>query len=181
MHIPNMQILSSASRAVSDCVRVQGEVFVEVSAEGFAPYREILMVKANIMHQVLLIPLLKEDNIREPSIPNVEIPEPEVLKLEYPMPMQTKLPQAFQQVQGNTSVELCVTTEPADAYLRINGIKRKSGTCMSVQNAAEVSVEAAGYHPYKQLLSIPPTQTEALQHQVVLKPIGNELDENHER
>ena len=157
-----------SSRPVSDCVQVKGEVFVEVSQEGFTPYRELLMVQGDLTHQVLLVPILPEPTIPDVSIPNPEIPASEVPKIGYPMPTNKQAPAAFQ--QPNTSVQLCVITEPADAYLKINGMKRTSGACMNVQNAAEVSAEAEGYIPYEQLLSIPPNQVEALEHRVVLQP-----------
>ena len=157
-----------SSRLVSDCVQVKGEVFVEVNQQGFAPYRELLMVQGDLTHQVLLVPILQEPSIPDVSIPNPEIPSTEVPKIGYPMPTNHQTPAAFQQT--GTSVQLCVTTEPESAYLKINGMKRTSGACMSVQNAAEVLVEAEGYISYEKLLSIPPNQTEVLEHKVVLQP-----------
>lgn len=165
---PTTAQVTISSRRIQDCVQVKGEVFVEVSQEGFAPYRELLLVQGDLTHQVLLVPILQEPSIPDVSIPNPEIPSPEIPKIGYPMPTNKQAPPAFQ--QPSTSVQLCVTTEPASAYLRINGIKRTSGACMSVQNAAEVSVEAEGYVPYEKLLSIPPNQTEVLEHRVVLQP-----------
>lgn len=161
-----------SSRPVTDCVQVQGEVFVEVSHKGFAPYRELLIVQSDMTHQVLLVPILPEPIIPEVSIPNPEITNVDTPILGYPMPTQQQIPAAF---QPSTSVQLCVTTEPSDAYLRINGMKRKSGACMSVQNAAEVLVEADGYSPYTKLISISPNQKEALKHHVVLKRTRNEV------
>ena len=166
-HPTTAQVMVS-SRQVSGCVQAKGEVFVEVSQEGFAPYRELLMVQGDLTHQVLLVPILTEPSIPDVSIPTPEVESPNVPSIGYPMPTNQQTPAAFQQL--STSVQLCVTTQPADAYLRINGMKRTSGTCMSVQNAAEVSVEAEGYIPYEKLLSIPPNQTEVFEHTVVLQP-----------
>ena len=165
-----------SSRPVVDCVQVKGEVFVEVSQKGFAPYRELLMVQSDLTHQVLLVPILPQPSIPEVSIPNVEVPRAEGPKMGYPMPTQQQSPAAFQPSQ---SVQLCVTSEPADAYLRINGMKRKSGACISVQNAAEVIVEADGYSPYTELLSIPPKQKEPLQHHVTLERSRKEVREEY--
>ena len=72
------------------------------------------------------------------------------------MPTQQQAPKAFQ--TSRSVQQLCVTTDPSDAYLRINGMKAKSGACMNVQNAAEVIIGADGYSPYTELLSIPPNQ-----------------------
>jgi hypothetical protein len=166
-HPTTAQVMVS-SRMISDCVQVKGEVFVEVSQEGFAPYRELLMVQSDLTHQVLLVPILQEPNIPEVSIPNPQISDSKVPQIGYPMPTNQQTPAAFQ--QSSASVQLCVTTEPSDAYLKINGMKRTSGACMSVRNAAEVSVEADGYIAYEKLLSIPPNQTEVLEHKVVLQP-----------
>ena len=157
-----------SSRPISDCVQVKGEVFVEVSQQGFTPYRELLMVQGDLTHQVLLIPVLEEPSIPKLSVPNPDIESPEGPTIGYPMPTNQQTPTAFK--QPSTSVQLCVTTEPADAYLTINGMKRTSGACMSVQNAAAVAVEAEGYIPYEKLLSIPPNQTEVFEHRVILQP-----------
>lgn len=162
---PDTAKVMVSSRPVLDCVQVKGEVFVEVSQKGFAPYRELLMVQSDLTHQVLLVPILPEPSIPEVSIPN-DVGNTETRKMGYPMPTQQQEPAAF---QPSTSVQLCVTTEPSDAYLRINGMKRKSGACMSVQNGAEVLVEAEGYVPYTKLLSIPPSEAQTLQHHVVLE------------
>ena len=155
-----------SSRPITDCVQAKGEVFVEVSQKGFAPYRELLMVQSDLTHQVLLAPILPEPSIPDVSIPSIESEKNDAPQMGYPMPTHQQSPAAF---QPSTSVQLCVTTEPSDAYLRINGMKRQSGACMSVQNAAEVLVEADGYRPYQKLLSIPPNQTESIQHHVVLE------------
>ena len=162
---PDTAKIMVSSRPVVDCVQVKGEVFVEVSQKGFAPYRELLMVQSDLTHQVLLVPILPEPSIPEVSIPN-DVGDTEAIQMGYPMPTQHQEPAAF---QPSTSVQLCVTTEPSDAYLRINGIKRTSGACMNVQNAAEVLVEAEGYVPYTKLLPIPPSQTQTFQHHVVLE------------
>lgn len=161
---PKTATVVVSSRSVSDCVEVNGEVFVEVSHDGYTPYRELLTVQGDLTHQVLLVPILQEPSIPEVSIPEGEIPTPNV---KYPMPTQQKAPAAFQQTAK--PIQLCVTTEPADAYLRINGMKRASGTCTSVQTAAEVLVEADGYVTHKKLLSIPPNQSEPFQYTVILK------------
>ena len=42
---------------------------------------------------------------------------------------------------------------------------------MSVQNLAEVIVEADGYNPYTELLSIPPNRNEPLQHHVTPRTV----------
>ena len=157
-----------SSRPVSDCVQVKGEVFVEVNQQGFTPYRELLMVQGDLTHQVLLIPILQEPSIPDVSVPTPEIESPKIPAMGYPMPTNQQTPAAFE--QAHSSVQLCVTTQPTDAYLKINGIKRTSGACMSVQNAAEVSVELEGYIPHETLLSIPPNQTEVLEYKVVLEP-----------
>ena len=166
-HPTTAQVMVS-SRQVSDCVQVKGEVFVEVSQEGFAPYRELLMVQGDLTHQVLLVPVLEDPSIPNLSVPTPQVESPEVPTIGYPMPMNPQTPTAFQ--QPSTSVQLCVTTEPADAYLTINGMKRTSGACMSVQNAAAVAVESEGYISYEKLLAIPPNQTEAFEYRVVLQP-----------
>ena len=173
---PETATIMVSSRPVIDCVQVKGEVFVEVSQKGFAPYRELLMVQSDLTHQVLLVPILPEPSIPEVSIPNAEVPQIDEPKMGYPMPTQQQAPKAF---QTSRSVQLCVTTDPSDAYLRINGMKRKSGACMNVQNAAEVIVEADGYSPYTELLSIPPNQQEPLQHHVILERSGKGVPEEY--
>ena len=156
-----------SSRTITDCTRVEGEVFVEVSASNFTPYRELLNVQSDLTHQVLLVPILPEPTLPTLNIPSSNIPSPNIPNIDYPMPKQQTTPQSFK--VPSTSVQLCVTTIPDDAYLRINGIKQTSGACMLVQNAAEISVEAAGYFPHKKLLSIPPTQRSPFDYTVVLE------------
>ncbi len=153
------------------CVQVRGQVFVEVSAEGYVPYRELLDVQHSMTHQVLLLPELPVGdiptvNVADPTIPNPVLSEYGEPVLTHLMPKHQTAPEAFQ--LPSTSVELCVDTIPSDAFLRINGIKRPSGSCMIVQQAAEVRVEAEGYVPYKELLSIPPNSTSPVQHSVTL-------------
>lgn len=157
-----------SSRSISDCVEVKGEVFVEVSHNGYAPYRELLSVNSDVTHQVILVPVLPEPSIPAVSIPEMNTPQTDegVPKMNYPMPQQKQAPAAFQQT---TSIELCVSTVPEDAYVRINGMKRTSGSCMRVQTAAEVRVEADGYVPYKKLISLPIDQSEPFQHMVILQ------------
>lgn len=158
-----------SSRSISDCVEVKGEVFVEVSHDGYAPYRELLTVNSDVTHQVLLVPMLPKLSIPAASIPDTNTPQTDAgegPKMDYPMPKQKQAPAAFQQT---TSIELCVSTVPEDAYVRINGMKRTSGSCMRVQTAADIRVEADGYMPYKKLLSLPIDQSEPFQHTVILQ------------
>ena len=140
-----------SSRSVDGCIRTLGETFVEVLADGYRPYRETLNVQGDLEHEVLLLPVLSESNTTK-----------------YPMPKNdnTSMSLTF---PGN-SVELCVTIVPEDAYLRINGVKRVSGSCMIVQNAAEVRVESDGYTSYRQLLAISPDQASPYEVTITLEP-----------
>jgi len=151
-----------SSRTITECVRVQGEVFVEVSASDFISYRELMNVQSDLTHQVLLVPILPE-----PTLPPLNIPSSNIPEVDYPMPKQQTTPHSFK--VPSTSVELCVSTIPESAYLKINGIKQTAGACMLVQNAAEVSVEAEGYFQHKELLSIPPNQSSPFDYKVVLE------------
>ncbi len=151
---PKEATIRVSSRVVEDCIQVKGEVFVEVEADGFQSYRELLVVEQDLNHKAILVPLTTD--ISKDS------------KIEYPMPTYNQTPQAF--VQPSNSVELCVVTEPADAYLRINGIKKSSGSCLLVQNAAEIVVEADGFQAHKQLLSLPPLEKK-VEHTVILQPL----------
>ena len=159
-----------SSREVTGCIQVKGEAFVEVEAAGFVSYRELLQVKGDLHHQVILLPDVPNPDISEPSIPTPKILTPElgvertqqegeqtVEKPKYPMPKLNSPPAAF--TLPSDSVELCVRVIPNDVYLRINGIKRSSGACMIVQHAAEISVEREGFTSFKQLISIPPKQS----------------------
>jgi len=168
---PEAATVVVSSRSISDCVEVKGEVFVEVSHDGYASYRELLTVNSDVTHQVLLVPVLPELSIPDVSIPEMNTSQTsaeDVPKMNYPMPKQKQAPAGFQQT---TSIELCVSTVPEDAYVRINGMKRTSGSCMRVQTAAEVKVEADGYVPYKKLLSLPNNQSEPFHHTVVLQKV----------
>ena len=140
-----------SSREVDGCIRTTGETFVEVLAEGYRPYRETLNVQGDLEHEVLLLPVLTEAQ-----------------STEYPMPKKDDAPAGFQ--LPDNSVELCVTVDPVDAYLQINGVKRVSGSCMVVQNAAEVRVESDGYTPYRKLLAISPDQTSPYEVTITLEP-----------
>lgn len=164
---PEDALVQVSSRTITDCVQAQGEVFVEVSASGFISYRELMNVQSDLTHQVLLVPISPEPILPTLNIPSPNIPSPNISEVDYPMPKQQTTPQSFK--IPSTSVELCVSTVPDDAYLRINGIKQRSGACMLVQNAAEVSVEATGYFPHKELLSISPNQSNPFEYNVVLE------------
>lgn len=150
---PKEATIRVSSRMIEDCIQVKGEVFVEVEADGFQSYREVLVVEQDLNHKAILVPLATEAKDS---------------KIEYPMPTYNQTPQAF--VQPSNSIELCVMTEPADAYLRINGIKKSSGDCLLVQNAAEIVVEADGFQVHKQLLSLPPSEKK-VDHTVILQPL----------
>lgn len=140
-----------SSRDVDGCTQVNGEVFVEVSAEKHISYRETLVVEGDLNHKVILLPQI------EPS-----------QQIEYPMPTKEGIPSSF--VSPSQPVELCVNVVPTDASLQVNGVKRPVGSCTQVQNAAEVRVEADGYEVYKELISIPPSQKESKTMDVVLVP-----------
>jgi len=159
---PEDALVQVSSRTITECVRVQGEVFVEVSASDFISYRELMNVQSDLTHQVLLVPILPE-----PTLPTLNIPSSNIPEVDYPMPKQQTTPHSFK--VPSTSVELCVSTIPESAYLKINGIKQTAGACMLVQNAAEVSVEAEGYFQHKELLSIPPNQSSPFDYKVVLE------------
>ena len=164
---PEDALVQVSSRTTTDCIRVKGEVFVEVSASDFISYRELMNVQSDLTHQVLLVPILPEPTLPELSIPSSNIPSSNIPAVDYPMPKQQTTPKSFK--VPSTSVELCVSTIPESAYLKINGIKQPSGACMLVQNAAEVSVEATGYFQHKELLSIPPDQSSPFDYKVVLE------------
>lgn len=102
---PTNSSIRVSSREVSDCLTVKGEVFVEVDADGFIPYRELLQVDADLTHQVMLVP--------KPS---------EGAAIDYPMPQKDSAPTSF--IAPSRPIELCVNVTPADAFLRINGVKR---------------------------------------------------------
>ena len=148
---PTNASIRVSSREVSDCLTVKGEVFVEVDADGFIPYRELLQVDADLTHQVMLVP--------KPS---------EGAAIDYPMPQKESPPTSF--IAPSSPIELCVNVTPEDAFLRINGVKRPGGSCTQVQNAAEVRVEANGYAPYRELLSISPEQGSPYTIEIVLVP-----------
>lgn len=140
-----------SSRDVKGCTQVNGEVFVEVSAEKYISYRETLVVEGDLNHKVMLLPQMEQSQ-----------------QIEYPMPTKESIPSSF--VSPSQPVELCVNVVPADASLQINGVKRPVGSCTQVQNAAEVRVEADGYEVHKELVAIPPSQKKAKTMNVVLVP-----------
>lgn len=174
--IATVLVSARSVNAETGCVQARGEVFVEVSADGYVPYRELLDVQHSMTHQVLLLPVLPlgdvptvdapSVNVPNPTIPTPVLSESEQPSLTHPMPKRQTAPEAFQ--LPSSSVELCVNTVPSDAFLQINGIKRPSGSCLIVQQAAEVRVEAEGYIPHKELLSIPPNAKSPVQHSVTL-------------
>ena len=91
---PDTAEIMVSSRPVVDCVQVKGEVFVEVSHKGFAPYRELLMVQSDLTHQVLLVPIFQSPVFQKSRFPMMlEIQRRDT---GYPMPTRQQEPAAFQ-------------------------------------------------------------------------------------
>lgn len=134
-------LLNSTQIPGNSCQVITGEVLLQVTEAGYAPFLENISMdgQGTVSRKIVLKPAMefRSGNLMPPPMPTLQ--------------------------------EFCITVVPEDAFILINGRKVISGTCMPVQPAVDIKIEAEGFEKHVELFAMPQDQ-KTVERQVVLTP-----------